>query len=142
MDDGRAITIRIKIKERDRNRFNHHNHHHHHHHPLQSRRRRQQQQPHQLIFYHYDHPSRIYSSIQMRPDTPRPLVAGPDDGPAPPFPITLFGPVIKGFGRGSKEVRAGRHWSSTCTCLCAPVPVLCARTGLFHIANILSSFCM
>ncbi|KZZ97155.1 riboflavin kinase [Ascosphaera apis ARSEF 7405] len=40
----------------------------------------------------------------MRPDTPRPLVAGPDDGPAPPFPITLFGPVIKGFGRGSKEL--------------------------------------
>ncbi|KAI5296703.1 NADH-cytochrome b5 reductase [Ascosphaera pollenicola] len=40
----------------------------------------------------------------MRPDSPRALVAGPDSGPAPPFPIRLFGPVIKGFGRGSKEL--------------------------------------
>jgi len=33
----------------------------------------------------------------------RPLVVGPDS-PAPPFPIYLQGPVIKGFGRGSKEL--------------------------------------
>lgn len=39
-----------------------------------------------------------------RPDTPRDPVAGPDSGPEPPFPIRLEGPVIKGFGRGSKEV--------------------------------------
>lgn len=40
----------------------------------------------------------------MRPDGPRDPVAGPDDGPAAPFPLRLSGKVIKGFGRGSKEV--------------------------------------
>ncbi|KAL1982990.1 hypothetical protein VTN96DRAFT_605 [Rasamsonia emersonii] len=40
----------------------------------------------------------------MRPDGPRDPVAGPDSGPEPPFPIRLEGPVIKGFGRGSKEL--------------------------------------
>ncbi|OJJ43281.1 hypothetical protein ASPZODRAFT_136498 [Penicilliopsis zonata CBS 506.65] len=40
----------------------------------------------------------------MRPDTPRAPIAGPDTGPASPFPIRLSGPVIKGFGRGSKEL--------------------------------------
>src|ERR1700761_7850781 len=40
----------------------------------------------------------------MRPDGPRDLVAGADSGPQHPFPIKLSGPVIKGFGRGSKEV--------------------------------------
>jgi len=33
----------------------------------------------------------------------RPLITGPDS-PAPPFPIYLTGPVIKGFGRGSKDL--------------------------------------
>ncbi|KAL1955364.1 hypothetical protein VTO42DRAFT_8646 [Malbranchea cinnamomea] len=40
----------------------------------------------------------------MRPDGPRDPIAGPDSGPEPPFPIRLSGPVIKGFGRGSKEL--------------------------------------
>ncbi|KAL4896267.1 putative riboflavin kinase [Aspergillus ambiguus] len=40
----------------------------------------------------------------MRPDTPREPIAGPDSGPESPFPIRLAGPVIKGFGRGSKEL--------------------------------------
>ncbi|RDW74706.1 riboflavin kinase [Aspergillus mulundensis] len=40
----------------------------------------------------------------MRPSTPRPPVTGPDSGPEAPFPIRLSGPVIKGFGRGSKEL--------------------------------------
>ncbi|KAK5946587.1 riboflavin kinase [Knufia obscura] len=40
----------------------------------------------------------------MRPDGPRDEYAGPDSGPEPPFPIKLQGPVIKGFGRGSKEL--------------------------------------
>lgn len=40
----------------------------------------------------------------MRPDGPREPFAGPDGGPESPFPIKLCGPVIKGFGRGSKEV--------------------------------------
>ncbi|KAF1823582.1 uncharacterized protein K489DRAFT_200330 [Dissoconium aciculare CBS 342.82] len=40
----------------------------------------------------------------MRPDGPRDPVAGPDDGPAAPFPLRLNGKVIKGFGRGSNEV--------------------------------------
>lgn len=34
----------------------------------------------------------------------RPLVVGPDSGPEPPFPLQMEGKVIKGFGRGSKEV--------------------------------------
>ncbi|PWY69189.1 hypothetical protein BO94DRAFT_477893 [Aspergillus sclerotioniger CBS 115572] len=40
----------------------------------------------------------------MRPDTPRAPVTGPDSGPSSPYPIRLSGPVIKGFGRGSKEL--------------------------------------
>ncbi|KAL3455125.1 hypothetical protein BJX64DRAFT_295336, partial [Aspergillus heterothallicus] len=40
----------------------------------------------------------------MAPSTPRPAVSGPDTGPESPFPIRLSGPVIKGFGRGSKEL--------------------------------------
>lgn len=40
----------------------------------------------------------------MRPDKPRDPVAGPDSGPEAPFPVRLSGPVIKGFGRGSKDV--------------------------------------
>lgn len=40
----------------------------------------------------------------MRPDKPRDSVAGPDSGPVTPFPVRLSGPVIKGFGRGSKDL--------------------------------------
>ncbi|EEA28079.1 riboflavin kinase [Talaromyces marneffei ATCC 18224] len=40
----------------------------------------------------------------MRPNGPRDPVAGPDAGPEAPYPIRLSGPVIKGFGRGSKEL--------------------------------------
>lgn len=40
----------------------------------------------------------------MRPDGPRDPTAGPDEGPEQPFPLWLDGTVIKGFGRGSKEV--------------------------------------
>ena len=43
----------------------------------------------------------------MRPDKPRDRVAGPDEGPEAPYPVRLSGPVIKGFGRGSKDVRFG-----------------------------------
>lgn len=38
-----------------------------------------------------------------RPEN-RPLIVDPDDGPTAPFPICLAGEVIKGFGRGSKEL--------------------------------------
>jgi len=41
----------------------------------------------------------------MRPDGPRKSIVGPDSGPEAPFPLKLGGQVIKGFGRGSKEVR-------------------------------------
>lgn len=37
-------------------------------------------------------------------DREREQFAGPESGPESPFPIKLQGPVIKGFGRGSKEV--------------------------------------
>lgn len=40
----------------------------------------------------------------MRPDGPRDSVAGSEHGPEAPFPLRLDGKVIKGFGRGSKEV--------------------------------------
>lgn len=40
----------------------------------------------------------------MRPDGPRDSLAGPDAGPEKPFPLRLDGKVIKGFGRGSKEL--------------------------------------
>ncbi|KAH0841527.1 hypothetical protein AYO21_01230 [Fonsecaea monophora] len=40
----------------------------------------------------------------MPPNGPRDPYAGPEAGPEPPFPIKLCGPVIKGFGRGSKEL--------------------------------------
>lgn len=36
---------------------------------------------------------------------PRPTTVGPASGPEPPFPLRLSGPVIKGFGRGSKELQ-------------------------------------
>jgi len=40
----------------------------------------------------------------MRPPGARDPVAGPDSGPVDPFPIRISGPIIKGFGRGSKEL--------------------------------------
>ncbi|KAJ5138941.1 Riboflavin kinase domain bacterial/eukaryotic [Penicillium bovifimosum] len=40
----------------------------------------------------------------MRTDKPRDPVAGPDAGPEAPYPVRLSGPVIKGFGRGSKDL--------------------------------------
>ncbi|KAK3692645.1 riboflavin kinase [Podospora appendiculata] len=35
---------------------------------------------------------------------PRPLLVGPSTGPTPPYPLRMEGIVIKGFGRGSKEL--------------------------------------
>lgn len=40
----------------------------------------------------------------MRPDAPRPTTTGPSTGPESPFPLLLEGPVVAGFGRGSKEL--------------------------------------
>jgi riboflavin kinase len=39
----------------------------------------------------------------MSRSTERPDIVGPES-PEPPYPIYLKGPVIKGFGRGSKEL--------------------------------------
>jgi riboflavin kinase len=39
------------------------------------------------------------------PASSRPPIVGPPNGPEPPFPLRLSGPVIKGFGRGSKELQ-------------------------------------
>lgn len=43
------------------------------------------------------------SDSHNRPPRPRSPLAGPST-PSPPFPISLSGPVIKGFGRGSREL--------------------------------------
>jgi len=40
----------------------------------------------------------------MRPPGPREQLAGPASGPTQPYPIRINGTVVKGFGRGSKEV--------------------------------------
>lgn len=37
-------------------------------------------------------------------DGTRPRLIGPDAGPEPPFPLRMKGEVVKGFGRGSKEL--------------------------------------
>ncbi|GAA6042494.1 hypothetical protein JCM8097_003057 [Rhodosporidiobolus ruineniae] len=42
--------------------------------------------------------------IQHDPDLVRPLVAGDEAGPQPPFPVYLEGWVTRGFGRGSKDL--------------------------------------
>lgn len=34
----------------------------------------------------------------------RPEIVGPDDAPAPPFPLAMCGAVQKGFGRGGKDL--------------------------------------
>lgn len=43
-------------------------------------------------------------SISTMVNTSRPLIVGPESGPEAPFPLQMEGKVIKGFGRGSKEV--------------------------------------
>ena len=36
---------------------------------------------------------------------PRAIIPlGPSSGPEPPYPLKIEGPVVKGFGRGSKEL--------------------------------------
>ncbi|ORY87729.1 riboflavin kinase [Protomyces lactucae-debilis] len=43
------------------------------------------------------------STPAARPEH-RPRVVDPEDGPKEPFPICIQGDVVKGFGRGSKEL--------------------------------------
>lgn len=53
------------------------------------------------------HPPRQHKKkhpTMTRPET-RPAITGPDV-PSAPFPIRVRGPVVRGFGRGSKEVRS------------------------------------
>ena len=46
------------------------------------------------------------SPAALSSGNPRPIVAiGPSSGPEPPFPLRVSGPVVKGFGRGSKELQ-------------------------------------
>lgn len=51
----------------------------------------------------------------MRPDGPRDTIVGPDSGPELPFPLKLNGEVVKGFGRGSKEVSRAPFLTTTRT---------------------------
>jgi riboflavin kinase len=48
-----------------------------------------------------------------RPAT-RPAITGPDV-PEAPFPIKVRGPVVRGFGRGSKEVCTAHTHMYVCT---------------------------
>ena len=57
--------------------------------------------------------------------TPREPIVGPKD-PEPPFPLKLKGKVIKGFGRGSKEVCQ----PSPPTCVIFPLPMRQLRSPL------------
>lgn len=57
--------------------------------------------------------SKMASSTPAPDRKQRELTAGPADGPEPPFPLKLSGKVIKGFGRGSKEVRLVHLHSSS-----------------------------
>jgi len=66
----------------------------------------------------------------MRPDGPRESIVGPNTGPEAPFPLKLGGEVIKGFGRGSKEVRTFPSSSSS--------PQLC----LLYISGICCKVCL
>ena len=49
-------------------------------------------------------PIHQYNVNTMKHGDPRPMVVGPESGPEAPYPLRLEGPVVKGFGRGSKEV--------------------------------------
>ncbi|KAL8736721.1 MAG: hypothetical protein Q9166_000087 [cf. Caloplaca sp. 2 TL-2023] len=42
--------------------------------------------------------------MPSRPNHPRSPLAGFSTGPTSPFPIFLSGPIVKGFGRGSREL--------------------------------------
>lgn len=59
---------------------------------------------HQLVHRRPRSVEQVLLPSIMRPDGPRDEFAGPASGPEPPFPIKLSGPVIRGFGRGGKEV--------------------------------------
>lgn len=59
-----------------------------------------------------DNPHRNESTMSTTIATgmTRDQTAGPDSGPCNPFPIRLSGEVIRGFGRGSKEVSIPRKY--------------------------------
>ena len=48
----------------------------------------------------------------MKHGDPRPMVVGLESGPKAPYPLRLEGPVVKGFGRGSKEVSLSNLYSN------------------------------
>lgn len=55
---------------------------------------------------------------------------GRPEGPEHPFPIRLAGPIIQGFGRGSKEVS---EWTTK-------IPSPCAYISPSHSFSILCPF--
>ncbi|KAK1755724.1 hypothetical protein QBC47DRAFT_381100 [Echria macrotheca] len=61
---------------------------------------------HHLIFKPHPPLSRSFSYQKTNTTkmSTRPLIIGPESGPEHPFPYRMEGPVIQGFGRGSKEL--------------------------------------
>lgn len=62
---------------------------------------------------------------------------GRPEGPEHPFPIRLAGPIIKGFGRGSKEVS---EWVTKIPPPCAYIPPFPFFLNLLLPLSIPSSF--
>ena len=60
----------------------------------------------------------------MKHGEPRPSIVGPESGPEAPYPLRLDGPVVKGFGRGSKEVRTRMSHSSDHRYVSVPSPAI------------------
>lgn len=60
----------------------------------------------------------------------RPLIVGPESGPEPPYPLQMEGKVIKGFGRGSKEVSLDKIQKREILVLLVPP---CRCLAIYHV---------
>lgn len=63
------------------------------------------------------------TKLDINPD--RPLLVGPET-PSKPFPFALQGTVVKGYGRGSKQlgIPTGNYFFTFCGRQCQLIPLL------------------